>query len=126
MNKNLDDAINKFMDDTDCNIKEKQVIQCFNELDQVSFKFLKKRKYKKCLTLDQEFKNCLVYSNSHKLTPKVNYDVGNVFIDRYLNYKEWKFENQTDALNFMTGKISEQDLLNKETNKKVTKKIVEF
>ena len=111
-------------DSVNCNLKEKKIYECFKELDKVYF--FKKRKYNKCLNLQKEFQNCLLYSNQISLNKRQNYksEINSIEIEE--KYKNLKNENMQDAINFIEGKLTEEEILKKPENPKIRKKIIEL
>jgi hypothetical protein len=124
MNKNLNELLDKALDSVDCNQKEKDVTKCFQDLD--SRIFFKRRKYNKCLTLQKEFEHCLVYANQNSLNKRENFrgEINRLELD--IKYEAVRKENKKDAINFVQGKLSEEDLLNKPENPEARKKIIEL
>ena len=124
MNKNLNELMDKAMDCLNCNQKEKELAKCFQELD--SKIFFKKRKYNQCLALQKEFQYCLVYSNEKSLNKRENFrgEINRLEIEQ--KYQKLRNENKKDAIDFMEGKLSEADILNKPENPEARKKIIEL
>lgn len=111
-------------DSYNCNLKEKAMAKCFYELDQK--RFFKKRKFKQCLRLEKEFQHCLVYSNQMSLNKRDNYksEVNNIEI--YNKYKDIRSDNKKDAFDFVQGKKTEDDIINKSNANTTRKKIIEL
>jgi hypothetical protein len=120
---NIHQVLDKMTDPINCNLKEQEVLKCYNELDNKWI--LKKRKYKKCLELDEIFKHCLVYANRNKMYKQEVYRGENVYADLYNKALEANSINKKNSLDYLSGKISEEDYL-KQKNKKATKKLVEL
>ena len=104
--------VNKYVDHYNCNQIESSLYNCYVELDKIIF--FRKRKYQKCLKMQKEFQHCLVFSNENKSTKREPYyfhDTNNEIKD---NYDKSKLENKKDAFDFVSGKKTEEDMLNKE------------
>ncbi len=110
---NINQVSDSFTDSVNCNLKEREVIKCFNELDNKIF--FKTKKYKKCLELDELYKHCLVYANQNKIYKREAYRTENVKIDIYNKYLQETTSNRKNTLDYLTGKISEDELKNKKS-----------
>jgi hypothetical protein len=119
---NINQVYDSFTDSLNCNLKEREVIKCFNELDKKIF--FKTKKYKKCIELDEQYKHCLVYANQNKIYKRETYRTENVKIDIYLKYLQSHTEKRKDTLDYLSGKISEDDLKNKKSNSPI--KLIEL
>jgi len=124
-NKNISfkDAMNSYTDSYNCNLKEKLLIRCFNEYDNQYF--FKKRKFKKCLELEKEFQHCLVFSNEMSLNKRINYESERNAAEIFNINKELIVENKMNAMDYISGKKSQEEVLNRSENYK-RKKVVEL
>lgn len=125
-NKNspsLEELLDNYSDSYNCNLKEKALVKCFNELDKT--RFFKKRKYNKCLQLEKEFNHCLIYANQNSLNKRTFYQVQNTMEEIYDRNSQIKLENKIDAYAFVTGQKTEEEILSKQ-NQNVRKKIIEL
>jgi hypothetical protein len=110
-------------DPINCNLKEKDVLKCYNELDH---KWLfKSRKYRKCLEFDEIYKHCLVFTNQNKLYKREEYRAENVQIDMYNKAIEANIINKRNSIDYLNGKMSEEEYLTKE-NPAAKKKLIEL
>jgi hypothetical protein len=123
MNNNLNKVIDSISDSINCNLKEQEVLKCYNQLD--SAWFFKKKKYKKCQQLDELFKHCLVYANENKLYKREVYRTANVHIDMYNKAIEANTTNKRNSMDYLSGKMNEEEYFKKE-NPNATKKLVEL
>lgn len=123
-NVNLNDVLDQATDSYNCNLKEKNVAKCFEELDKKYF--FKKRKYHKCLEIQKEFQHCLIYSNEINLNKRTVFKAELNRYEIYDRVQEAKLENKLDAFAFSQGQITEEDLLAKKDNPNARKKIVEL
>jgi hypothetical protein len=113
---NLSDPIN-------CNLKEQEVYKCYTDLDNKWF--FKKRKYRHCLELDEIFKHCLVYANQNKMYKREIYRTENVQIDLYNKAVEANIINKRNSMDYLSGKITEDEYLEKE-NPNARQKLIEL
>jgi hypothetical protein len=122
--KNLNKLLDEATDSYNCNMKEKNVFKCFEELDKKIL--FKKRKYQKCLELQKEFQHCLIYSNEINIHKRQAFK-GEINQLEILNKnQEWKLQNKMEAYQFTEGKKTEEEILNKPDNPNARKKIVEL
>ncbi len=122
--KNANQAIEIFMDDLDCNIKQKLYIKCLRDFDE-SWIF-RKNKFKNCEKINQEYIHCLLYSNESKLIDRKNFEVEINKLDTTKKIESAKLENKKDALDFLEGKLSEEEYKKKVQNTDLRKKIIEL
>jgi len=122
--KNVDDAINLFLDDVDCNLKQKSYISCLKELDKKLF--FKKRKFKQCESIFKDYQHCITYANENKIYKRINYNTAFDKAEIEKKMIESKLENRKDAINFLEGKISAEEYKIKEENPNSRKKIIEL
>jgi hypothetical protein len=104
--------VNKYVDHYNCNQIESSLYNCYVELDKKIF--FKKRKYKKCLEMQKEFQHCLIFSNESKMTKREPYYLYDKHDEIKENYDKSKLENKKDAFDYVSGKKTEEDMLNKE------------
>ena len=110
---NIKQVYDSFSDSLNCNMKEMEVIKCYNELDKKIF--FKKKKNKKCQELDEIFKHCLVYSNQNKLYKREEYRPEDKEAEILQKHLEAKIESKKNSLDYLSGKITEDDLKNKQS-----------
>jgi hypothetical protein len=122
MDKAVDNVIDQYLDNNNCNIKEKELYKCFKELDNKIF--FRKRKYRKCMQIENDFRHCLVYSNENKITKREPYRFENSAIEIHQKYKEQKIKNKKDAYDFVSGNKTESEIINKNT--KSGKNVIEL
>ncbi len=115
--------VDRYVDHYNCNQIESSLYSCFNELDKKFF--FKRRKYNQCLKIQKEFQHCLIYSNENKFVKREPYYTINSKNEIYEKYSEAKLENKKDAYDFVSGKKTEEDILNKE-NKNAKKNLIEL
>ena len=121
---NVDDAINIFLDDVDCNLKQKSYITCLKELDKKWF--FRKRKFKQCDSIFKEYQHCVTYANENKLYKRVNYNTAFDKAEIQKKIIDSKLENRKDALNYLQGNITAEDYKKKDDSSNVRKKIIEL
>jgi hypothetical protein len=122
--KDLNQLLDEATDSYNCNMKEKTVFKCFEELDKKIF--FKKRKYKQCLELQKEFQHCLIYSNEINIHKREAFKGEVNKLEIHNKNQEWKLQNKLDAYQFTEGTKSEQDILNKPDNPNARNKIIEL
>ena len=122
--KDLNQLLDEATDSYNCNMKEKTVFKCFEELDKKIF--FKKRKYQKCLELQKEFHHCLIYSNENNIHKRQAFKREINKLEIHNRSQEWKLQNKLEAYQFTEGTKSEQEILNKPDNPNARNKIVEL
>ena len=120
----LNRAISKFTESINCKSNYDMFMKCYDELDRKLF--FKKQKNKQCQQLENDYRICLTYSNQNKKYSSIAYTKENVAVDLILANRENKSENKVDALNYVTGKITDEDLINKQSNSNKRKKVIEL
>jgi hypothetical protein len=122
-NQDFNNLVDKYIDHYNCNQIETALYNCYVELDKKIF--FKKRKYKKCLNIQKDFQHCLIYSNEYKIQKREPYYAKSGNDDNYEKYTKAKIENKKDAFDYVSGKKTEKDILNKE-NPNVRKNLIEL
>jgi hypothetical protein len=122
--KDLNQLLDEATDSYNCNMKEKTVFKCFEELDKKIF--FKKRKYQKCLELQKEFQHCLIYSNENNIYKRQAFKGEINKLEIHNRNQERKLQNKLEAYQFTEGTKSEQEILNKPDNPNARNKIVEL
>lgn len=122
--KDLNQLLDEATDSFNCNMKEKTVFKCFEELDKKIF--FKKRKYHKCLELQKEFQHCLIYSNENNIHKRQAFKGEINKLEIHNRNQERKLQNKLEAYQFTEGTKSEQEILNKPDNPNARNKIIEL
>lgn len=121
---NVDEAINIFLDDVDCNLKEKSYITCLKELENKWF--FKTKKFMQCEAFFKQYQHCIAYANDNKIYKRHNY---NPAIDQARIEKkiiDGKLENRKDAIKYLEGSMTLEEYKSKQEGSKLRKKIIEL